>query len=245
MTGGLNGDSSNPRQTRYKYSPVHQDVAVCCVPNAGRIAPYFIDRMWMRNSAGLVATLLGPCKVTTTWDGTPVTIREKTGYPDEFSFDFQIIGDRPLDFTLAIRKPKWATRESISYPFEERNGYYLIKRIWQPGESVHLRLYADVVVRQDRNSDTYFTHGPLVLARPISATAEITKRYPIPGFYDYHYRPDNLTIYAYKNGPIEHSGNDRFEVALYDTAQRREVRVWLKPMGVTILRQVTFPAVGP
>jgi uncharacterized protein len=245
MTGGLNGDSGNPRQTRYKYSPVHQDVAVCCVPNAGRIAPYFIDRMWMRNSAGLVATLLGPCKVTTTWDGTPVTIREKTGYPDEFSFDFQIIADRPLDFTLAIRKPAWATRESISYPFEEKNGYFLIKRIWQPGESVHLRLYADVVVRQDRNSDTYFTHGPLVLARPISATAEITKRYPIPGFYDYRYRPDNLTIYAYKNGPIEHSGNDRFEVALYDTAQRREVRVWLKPMGVTILRQVTFPAISP
>ena len=66
MTGGRNTDSGNARQTRYKYSPVHQDVAVCCAPNAGRIAPYFVSRMWMRSSSGLVATLLGPCKLTTT-----------------------------------------------------------------------------------------------------------------------------------------------------------------------------------
>jgi uncharacterized protein len=241
MTGGLNGDSSNPRQTRYKYSPVHQDVAVCCVPNAGRIAPYFIDRMWMRNSSGLVATLLGPCKVTTAWKGTPVTIREKTVYPDQFSFDFQITADRPVNFTLAVRKPAWATGQTITYPFTERDGYYLITKTWLPGESVHIRLYTDFAVHRDRNNDAYFTHGPLVLARSISATPEITKRYPLPGFFDYHYRADNLVIYAYKGGPIEHSDNARFEVALYDTAQHREVRVWLKPMGSTILRQVTFP----
>ena len=240
MTGGLNGDSSNPRQTRYKYSPVHQDVAVCCVPNAGRIAPYFIDRMWMRNSAGLVATLLGPCKVTTTWKGTPLTIREKTVYPDEFTFDFQITADRPVNFTLAIRKPAWVTNQSISYPFTEKDGYYLITRTWQPGESVHVHFYTDLVVRRDRNNDVYFTHGPLVLACPIDATAEITKRYPLPGFFDYRYRPNNLVVYEYNDGLIEHSDNSRFEATLYDPVEKRNVRVWLKPMGKTILRQVTF-----
>ncbi len=240
MAGGLNGDSSNPRQTRYKYSPVHQDVAVCCVPNAGRIAPYFVDRMWMRNSSGLVATLLGPCKVTTTWKGTPLTIREKTVYPDEFSFDFQIITDRPLSFTLAIRKPAWATSQAISYAYTEKGGYYLITRTWQPGESVHVLFHTDIASHKDRNNDIYFTHGPLVLARPIASTAEIKKQYALPGFFDYYYRPDNFVVYAYKGGVIEHSTNSRFEVALYDTAQRREVRVWLKPMGITILRQVTF-----
>ena len=68
MTGGRNGDSTDPRQTRYTYSPVHQDVAVCCVPNAGRIAPYFVEHMWMRNADGLTATLLGPCTVHSTWE---------------------------------------------------------------------------------------------------------------------------------------------------------------------------------
>ena len=247
MTGGLNTDrtdstnSTNNRQTRYKYSPVHQDVAVCCAPNAGRIAPYFVDRMWMRNSAGLVATLLGPCKVTTTWKGTPLTIREKTVYPNEFSFDFQVTANSPVNFTLAIRKPGWATGETISYPYTEKEGYYLIKRTWRPGESVHVHLYADVAVRRDRNNDFYFTHGPIVLARSITATAQVTRRYPLPGFFDYFYRPDNLDVYAYKGTPIEHSDNSRFEATLFDTAQQREVKVWLTPMGQTILRQVTFP----
>jgi DUF1680 family protein len=192
---------------RYKYSPVHQDVAVCCVPNAGRIAPYFIDRMWMRNSSGLVAALLGSCKVTTNWKGTPLTIREKTVYPDEFSFDFQIIADRPVNFTLAVRKPAWAISQTITYPFTEKDGFYLVTRIWVPGESLHVHFYTDLAVHRDRNNETYFTHGPLVLARSIGATAEITRRYPLPGFFDYHYRPDSLVIYAYKGGAIEHSDN--------------------------------------
>jgi hypothetical protein len=197
--------------------------------------------MWMRNSSGLVATLLGPCKVTTTWKGTPLTIREKTVYPDEFSFDFQVLTDRAVIFTLAVRKPAWATGQSISYSYTEKEGYYLITRTWRPGETVHIRLYADIVIHRDRNNDVYFTNGPLVLASQIDATAEIRKRYPLAGFFDYYYRPDNPVIYSYKGGAIEHSGNSRFEVTLYDTVRRRPAHIWLKPMGETILRQVTFP----
>jgi len=239
MTGGINGDSSHPHQTRYKYSPVHQDVAVCCAPNAGRIAPYFIDRMWMRNRSGLVATLLGPCKVTTTWKGTPLTIREKTTYPNGLSFDFQIIADRPVSFTLAIRKPAWASGESLNCPYTEKNGYYLITRTWQPGEQVHLRINTNVIAHHDHINDTYFTYGPQVLALPIDATPEIMKQYPLKGFFDYQYRPNPLTIYTYNGSPIKQAGNNRFEVTLYDPKQKR-VLTHLKPMGQTILRQVTF-----
>lgn len=30
-------------QSRYKYSPSHQDAAVCCVPNSARITPYYLE----------------------------------------------------------------------------------------------------------------------------------------------------------------------------------------------------------
>ena len=44
MLGTKNGEIEPDRkQTRYKYSPAHQDVAVCCSPNAGRITPYFLQ----------------------------------------------------------------------------------------------------------------------------------------------------------------------------------------------------------
>ncbi|MCK7530610.1 MAG: hypothetical protein MZV63_05980 [Marinilabiliales bacterium] len=46
MLGTKNGEiEPDGMQTRYKYSPVHQEVAVCCSPNAGRISPYFFTRL--------------------------------------------------------------------------------------------------------------------------------------------------------------------------------------------------------
>ena len=49
MLGTKNGEiEPNRKQTRYKYSPAHQDVAVCCNPNAGRISPYFVQNSWMK-----------------------------------------------------------------------------------------------------------------------------------------------------------------------------------------------------
>jgi uncharacterized protein len=245
MTGGLNGDTGDRRQTRYKYSPVHQDVAVCCVPNAGRIAPNFTGRMWMKSKTGLVATLLGPCNVTTTWKGTALTIREKTGYPYDFSFDFEITMDRPINFTLAIRKPGWVTDQIISDPYTEKNGYYLITRTWRPHETLHIRFNPSVVVNSDRNKAAYFTFGPLVLAHPIMARARITKDYPLHGFHDYQYLPDSLKTYSYSGGPIRLDRGDRFIAELYDTVQKKEVSVVMQPMGGTVLRQVTFPVRAP
>ena len=177
----------------------------------------------------------------TNWKGTDIAITEKTAYPNDLAFEFQVEAEHPVNFTLAIRKPAWATGKFVSFPCTEKEGYILITRTWRPGETLHFRLYCDPVVHRDRDSAAYFTYGPLVLAHAIAATPEITKHYPLPGFYDFRYRPDHLVIYSYTGGPIEHSGDSRFEVTLYDAAAQKNAHIWLTPMGRTILRQVTFP----
>jgi hypothetical protein len=67
MEGTKNGEiEPNRKQTRYKYSPAHQDAAVCCNPNAGRITPYFIEKSWLKeNENTLVNVLLMPNSVET------------------------------------------------------------------------------------------------------------------------------------------------------------------------------------
>ena len=42
---------------RFKYSPTHEDVAVCCNPNAVRLTPHYVSRMWMqlRDRPGVAA----------------------------------------------------------------------------------------------------------------------------------------------------------------------------------------------
>ena len=252
MTGGRNGDSADARQTRYKYSPVHQDVAVCCVPNAGRIAPNYVSHMWMMGANGPVATLLGPCTVKTSWKGTPIAIEEVTGYPDDFAFVFRVRTGRPAVFTLAIRKPAWAGSFVLSSggaSYTEKDGYIYITRTWGQRTDVHLELFTNgLQAQKDRNGGTYFTHGPLVLAHPIASETMVTKRYSLPGFYDYQYRPDRIVRYAYRGGQMDTTGHPytgfggtRYRVSLYNPDTQHEEPVWLEPIGGTILRQATFP----
>ncbi|RYZ48451.1 MAG: glycosyl hydrolase, partial [Chitinophagaceae bacterium] len=112
LTGGKNGDTSDKFQTRYRYSPVHKEAAVCCVPNAGRITPSYLQNAWMVQGDTLVATLFAPSSLTTTVAGQRVSIKEETIYPDDFTIKFEIetAGKQPL--FLKIRKPSWAGKEN-------------------------------------------------------------------------------------------------------------------------------------
>ncbi|TDW99214.1 beta-L-arabinofuranosidase domain-containing protein [Dinghuibacter silviterrae] len=234
MTGGLNGDDHDPRQTRYKYSPVHQDVAVCCVPNAGRVAPYYVRQMWMLGPTGPVATLLGPCTVRFAWKGVPVSISEETDYPYGRAMTFVVHAARPVDFTLAVRRPDWATGVSVSGAYIGKNGYIYVRR---PGKVRITFTSSGVRVCRDSKGDAYFMNGALVLARPIPATPVVTRRYPLPGFYDYKYKPDSAVRYAYRGGRVSADG-----VSFWNPATGQPETVRLVPMGETVLRQVTFPS---
>ncbi|HLG40093.1 MAG TPA: beta-L-arabinofuranosidase domain-containing protein, partial [Chitinophagaceae bacterium] len=108
------------KQTRYKYSPVHQDVAVCCSPNAGRITPYFVQNMWMKDEEGLIACLFGPCETEMSFNDKKIFIKETTSYPYDFSLTFEITTNQPVDFVLKIRKPLWSKKFTINVPFEEK-----------------------------------------------------------------------------------------------------------------------------
>jgi putative ABC transport system permease protein len=65
---------------------LHQDVAVCCVPNAGRLLPTYVKAMWLRTPAGLA-----------------VRITATTHYPFELAVEFAIAPEpRPRQ---AARRP--------------------------------------------------------------------------------------------------------------------------------------------
>ena len=112
MLGTKNGEvEANRNQTRYKYSPAHQDVAVCCNPNAGKITPHFVQSAWMKEGENtLVATLLCPNKVETVVKNTRLQIDLQTDYPYQNQLIFNIKLDQPTAFTLKIRKPDWVKK---------------------------------------------------------------------------------------------------------------------------------------
>ena len=253
MTGSRNGEAQETeKQTRYKYSPAHQDVAVCCAPNAGRIMPYFVKSMWMKDSEGLVSALLGPNEVKTTIKNIQVQIVEDTDYPFSNSIVYTVSVEKPVSFTIKIRKPEWAKTFKLNCNFTEKDGYIIVTKAWKNKETIKLELGGKPDLKKDRNRENYFTYGALVFALPIESKEIITKKYAVDGFNDFEFEPVNLVKYKIPSSQelkisLENTEvtGDKWESITLNTSLINEKtgkpeNATLFPLGATILRQETF-----
>ena len=241
MLGTKNGEIEPDRkQTRYKYSPAHQDVAVCCNPNAGRISPYFIQNSWMKeNETTLVATLLMPNVLETSMNGNKVLIENNTEYPYENEFKFNITQTKPSTFTLKIRKPNWVKKVRTNEVFKIENDFIVIQRGFKANDSVHISFDAEVQIQMDNAGSHYFTYGVLLFALPINAKEIAGKNYQ-DNFTDFTYEPLSPLNYAFKNSKHFKYQNGKIVTKLINQNTNKLETVELVPLGKTILRQVTF-----
>ena len=254
MTGPLHPDDpQNPEnpQIRYKYSPAHQDVAVCCVPNAGRIAPYYVKAQWLRSPHGIVAALYGASELQTEVNGVRIRITQETAYPISTEITFRVEMAQPTAFRLTLRIPAWASGFSLgAEPFAVQENLIQIQKTWQPGDQFTLRFETDVKI-QSWNGEGIVTYGPLLFCLPLDGDFSPGREYA-PGFQDAYYAladsaPLQLRISPQTDFTLEQRpfNPDRpFDAlaltgALYDPAGNpRPAR--LIPLGGSILRKVTF-----
>lgn len=242
LTGGNNGDSTDQHQTRYRYSPVHKEAAVCCVPNAGRIVPYYVQHMWMKDEEGLVAALLGPGELRTTIQQKTVTIREETAYPFNNQLQFTIACEKPMTFTVKIRKPEWVTGVNATLPYVEENGFLVFRQLWKQHTILNI-IYSDEVRKKETlNNEVYFQKGPLVLCRAIDAQQTVTKTWPVAALRESVYTPVRHLPLHYNGGQLEPAPwqPNSFITTLVNPATGVAEQVVLVPMAGTILRQVSF-----
>jgi len=240
LKGGLNGDTSDQHQTRFRYSPVHKEAAVCCVPNAGRIAPYFVQHMWLKDETGFVNALPGPSELNTTLAGKPVQIVANTSYPHDFTIQYKVTARQQV-FSLKIRVPEGVGSFKVSEAYTLENGFIVIRKQWNGTENVQVDFSPLMAKHQDVNGETFFTYGLLVLAAKIESIETRTKAYAVEGFYDLNHAPKSLVIYQYAGEPVQQIGDElRFKTQLWNPSTSKLEPVELMPMGQTILRQVTF-----
>ncbi len=259
MTGPLHpGDfqsMENP-QLRYKYSPAHQDVAVCCAPNAGRIMPYYFRAMWMRTTEGLLSALYGASDLRTEVNGVGVRIRQETDYPFSPEISILIETDRAVEFTLSLRKPGWAAGFKLSVAgCVEQDNLIHIRRTWRTGDKVRLTFKTGVKIKRWR--DEYIvSYGPLLFCLPLEAEQNPGREYK-PGFTDRYYSlKDDLSLslalpagafFALQQQPFDPSqpwDSIRLCGLLNDIDSGQKMPVTLVPMGASILRKVTFKKDG-
>jgi len=241
MLGTKNGEIEPDRkQTRYKYSPAHQDVAVCCNPNAGRISPYFIQSSWMKeNENTMVATLLMPNVLETEIKGSKIRIENKTNYPNENAFHFQIQLDKLTTFTLKIRKPSWTTSIVTNEKYQVEDDYIIMERTFNTNDNIKLEFKTEVKVITDRKGEHYFSYGSLFYAKAISALQIKGKEYA-KGFEDLNYEPLDKTRFKFIENHRATFNNNNIKADLKNIVTNKTETVTLIPFGKTILRQVSF-----
>jgi hypothetical protein len=241
MLGTKNGEPEPGRkQTRYKYSPVHQDVAVCCAPNAGRISPYFIQSSWLKDGENtLVAALLCPNVLETIIRNVPVKIEEITDYPYQNKFIFRIFARQTVPFQIRIRKPSWARSILTAEKYHLENGLIVIDRTFTGNDSIELEFLTDVMVKEDLKHEKYFSYGALIYARPVSAT-EQTGRVYAPGFEDLMYKSNDPSRYEFVEDNKAKYQAGKIRVYLKNKNKQLTEQVDLIPFGKTILRQASF-----
>jgi DUF1680 family protein len=241
MLGTKNGEvEPNRKQTRYKYSPAHQDVAVCCNPNAGRISPYFVQASWMKeNETTLVATLLMPNVIETSINDSKIKIENQTNYPNENTFHFQIQLDKPTPFTLKIRKPSWATTIATSEKYRVADDYIIIERAFEKIDAIDLEFKTEVRIITDKKGEHYFANGSLFYAKAISSILSKGKQYR-KGFVDLNYEAlDKIRFEFVKNHEAIFENNS-IKVNLKNLNSNTVESITLTPFGKTILRQTSF-----
>ena len=241
MLGTKNGEIEPDRkQTRYKYSPAHKDVAVCCSPNAGRITPYFLQSSWMKEGDNtLVATLLMPNVLETEIGASRLVIENKTEYPYGNQCFFAIHQEKASRFSVKIRIPEWVSRIETEETYTIDQRYLIINRMFEAKDSISLTFHTEVQVATDAGGAHYFKYGALVFALPIAATEIIGKTYAA-GFSDYTYTPLDNTRYSYTETPRTFYKEGKIYTELVNEATQIKEQVELVPIGETILRQTTF-----
>lgn len=241
MEGTKNGEiEADRKQTRYKYSPAHQDVAVCCNPNAGRITPYFIEKAWLKeNKNTLVNVLLMPNSITTKIQNKPITIETVTEYPYENKFVFKISNPKQASFVLKIRKPSWVKQIVTNEKYTIENDFIVFNRKFKKQEALTLEFKAEVEIKKDLNNENYFSYGALFYAKPIEAFEQKGKSY-FTNFDDLTYKPkDNHRFEFIEENQAAFNKGQITIKAKNKTTQQIE-NITLIPFGKTILRQVSF-----
>lgn len=263
---GVSPDGTRP-DIKNKFSPTHTDVAVCCNPNAANVASLYVRGMWMRHNSGALAALLyGPCTVSTTVQGMPVRIDEKTLYPFENTVTLEIHTGAALEFPLFLRDPGWSRGTIVkcdSATITRENSYWVVRKKWQQGDSVHITFVPDIREIPAVNGEFALKYGALLFALPLEAQKTTLKNYSFPGFEDSYYKLsgkyERLALnassewqsFGFKLMTATTGVNplrpfDAALVTLQGTMTKQldgtQVSITLVPLGnAAILRRVTFP----
>lgn len=141
----------------------------CCTANMHQGFPKYAASLWMATAdGGIAAVAYAPSEMhTVVKGGLPVHVVEDTEYPFRDRIKLTIEPEKPAEFPVVLRIPKWAAGATVRVNGKaavavNSGTFHRLARRWQSGDTVELALpMAPRVTRWYRNT-VAIERGPLV-----------------------------------------------------------------------------------
>ncbi|GIV04899.1 MAG: hypothetical protein KatS3mg016_0474 [Fimbriimonadales bacterium] len=151
--GALAGISLDGKRFFY-VNPLESDGAhhrkawygcACCPPNIARLIASLGDYIYAQSDDALYVNLYVGGRVRTEQGGKPLTLEVRTSYPWQEQVNVRIAEGAPQRFKLFLRLPAWCAEPELRVngepiSIQREDGYALIERDWQVGDTVELHL---------------------------------------------------------------------------------------------------------
>jgi DUF1680 family protein len=164
------------------------DAFWCCTGTGVEEFSKLGDSIYFHDDAGLTVNLFVASEVR--WPEKGLRLIQETAFPEQEGAAFRFETDRPVDLTLRLRVPWWATRGgsvklngSAVPAFASPSSYLTLKRLWKTGDRVELSLPMSLSVSPmpDDPSVQAMMYGPLVLAGRLG-TSGLTREMQYGGY---------------------------------------------------------------
>lgn len=231
---------------RYKYSAAHRDAAVCCVPNAGRLLPYFLNRMYFKTDDGILIAMYAPSTFTT----ESIVIEQKTAYPFENKIEFVV--ETIQEKTLYLRIPSWAKSVNVEGVSSSRKQDMLEIRC--SGKlKFTITFECGITTKVDLLGNDYFMVDSLVYSYPIEAKEHFGIAYERI-YRDCRYEPlendfekirslcDSVSTAECINLGKDIQNPPVYKFKMMEEGSHKKIEIEMVPIGATVLRRTTFPA---
>ena len=144
--------AQSPDGRRIRYSTPFEGKRIymnidsyCCPGNFRRMISELPQLAAFHSDDELFVNLYSDMTIDAEFAGVPVKLSAKGNYPAEETVEFTIRPARPVEFALNLRIPRWCsdplvTVSGMSLRTERESGFLAIRRTWQDGDKVVLRL---------------------------------------------------------------------------------------------------------
>ena len=176
----------------------------CCTGTGVENHGTYGDSIYFHTDRDLYVNLFIASELT--WQGKGLTVRQQTSYPETPAAELEFKCEHPLELTLHVRHPFWATSgfevkvNGQSQPATPSGSYTIISRTWNSGDRVTVSLSFSMRIEAFKDNPNRFAllNGPLVLC------AAVQPRRPFPAivaddrtlFSDLHPVPGKPNTFA-------------------------------------------------